>query len=400
MRLLFVHERFGAFAGAEVNLLLTAQEFSRRGHSLAILHGAATGKGEDAWSEVFPDKFPLIGQRASLAAAIAIGQFSPDAIYVHKLADLAATEALLRSGRPTARMVHDHDLYCMRSYKYHPLTRKICQRPASLACVFPCGAVLARNRGGFLPFKWVSYTAKKNEIAINRRFNRMVVATDYMRNELLRNGFAPERIEIHAPVPRFEEAKQLASFSGRNLIVFAGQIIRGKGVDVLIEALAQVNVPFECVIMGDGSHRAACEELSRKRGLSSRVKFTGYVPPADMAEYYSDASVAVVSSLWPEPFGAVGLEAMRYGLPVVAFDAGGIREWLAHGQSGFLVPWKNCTEFAERVEQLLQYKKVARQLGAKGRDLAREKFSFTNYIDGLENMFNRLIGTPVAAANS
>lgn len=398
MKLLFVHERFGAFGGAEVNLSLTAAEFKRRGHSVALLHGSATGKGETNWREIFSERREIDGNASAESVRMALKQFSPDAIYLHKLADLGAIEALVESQYPLARMVHDHDLYCMRSYKYHPLSRKICLRPASLACILPCGAVLARNRESGLPFKWVSYSAKKKEIALNRRIQQMVVATEYMRDELLRNGFSGGQIEIHAPVPRFEDAAQPATFGERNLILFAGQIIRGKGVDVLLEALAQVQVPFECVIFGDGGHRAFCEDLSRRLGLEARVKFRGYVAPAEMAALYADASLAVVSSVWPEPFGAVGLEAMRYGLPVVAFDAGGIREWLAAGASGFLVPWMDCAQFASRVEQLLRDKTLGRKLGSRGREIAREKFSFEKYIDGLAAMFARLVAEGVTKA--
>lgn len=390
MKLLFVHERFGAFAGAEVNLLLTATELKRRGHSLALLHGAPTGKGEQGWREIFLERMHLDDADPGASVTTAIKQFSPDAIYLHKLGDLRAIEALVISKIPLARMVHDHDLYCMRSYKYHPLTRNICRRPASLACIFPCGAVLARNRNGGLPFKWVSYAQKKKEISLNRQFHRMIVATAYMRDELLRNGFAKERIEIHAPVPRYEDAVEVASFDERNLIVYAGQIIRGKGVDVLLESLAKVRVPFECVILGDGGHRAKCEELTQRLSLQTRVRFLGYVPPAEMAKYYLSASLSVVSSVWPEPFGAVGLEAMRYGLPVVAFDAGGIREWLDDGESGFLVPWMNREQFALRVEQLLRDKLLARRLGEQGRIVARERFGFGKYVDGLERTFGSL----------
>lgn len=396
MRLLFVHERFGAFGGAEVNLSLTAAELRRRGHTVFLLHGPPTGKGEAAWQDLFPERLALAESGAAGTVRQALDRFAPDVVYLHKFADLAAIEALLGAGVPVARMVHDHDLYCLRSYKYHPLTRNICRRPASWACVFPCGAVLARNRAGGLPFKWVSFAAKRREIELNRRCDRLVVATDYMREELLRNGFAPERIEIHAPVPRFAEATGTASFSDRNLIVFAGQLIRGKGVDVLLEVLARVKPPFECAILGEGGQRAKCEALSRKLGLSARVKFFGYVPPAEMPVHYLDASVAVVSSVWPEPFGAVGLEAMRYGLPVVAFDAGGIREWLADGVSGFLVPWMDRRQFAARVEQLLADKALARKLGEQGRTLAREKFGFKEYIDGLEAMLLRLARREIA----
>src|ERR1043166_6790285 len=139
MRLLFVHERFGAMAGAEVNAWLTAAEFKQRGHTVGILYGTPTGKGEAKWREVFSQSFPLHNGGFE-AAKDALRQFEPDAIYVHKMADLAVLKAIIDFGRPSVRMVHDHDLYCMRSYKYHPLTRKICTRPASAYCIIPCGA--------------------------------------------------------------------------------------------------------------------------------------------------------------------------------------------------------------------------------------------------------------------
>jgi len=237
----------------------------------------------------------------------------------------------------------------------------------------------------------VSYLAKQRELRLNRRFQRMVVATDYMKQELLRNGFAAPRIEIHAPVPRADDGALESSFSDRNLILYAGQIIRGKGVDVLIESLARVNQPFECLIFGEGNHRPYCEALSRELGLNHKIRFEGYRTPDELRKFYTEASLAVVSSVWPEPFGAVGLEAMRHGLPVVGFDAGGIGEWLVDGHNGFLVPWMDRARFAEKVDCLLRDKELARTLGAQGRQFAREKFNFSRYITGLEEMFAQVI---------
>jgi glycosyltransferase involved in cell wall biosynthesis len=218
----------------------------------------------------------------------------------------------------------------------------------------------------------------------------MIVATEFMKRELLRNGFDARRIEIHAPVPKSENATPQSSFSNHNVILYAGQIIRGKGVDVLLESLARVRVPFECVILGEGSHRAHCEALSRKLGLAGKVQFKGYLPPGELEKFYAEASVCVVSSVWPEPFGAVGLEAMRNGLPVVAFDSGGIGEWLVNGENGFLVPWMHRAQFACRVEELLNDKSLARKLGERGRQFAREKFGFEQYISGLEILFAKM----------
>src|SRR5437660_6374738 len=128
MRLLFVHDRFGAMAGAEVNISLTAAELKERGHTVGILHGPATGKGEEGWRALFPHRFSLENSDPAQAVAEATAAFQPDVIYLHKMTHLAVIEALLESDLPLARMVHDHDLYCMRSYKYFPLTRTICTR--------------------------------------------------------------------------------------------------------------------------------------------------------------------------------------------------------------------------------------------------------------------------------
>ena len=390
MKLLYVHERFGALAGAEANAHITATELGRRGHHLGIIHGPASDRNLPAWEATFPARFPLGSADNGAVVRAALRAFAPDAVYVHKMADLTVIAALVESGVPLVRMVHDHDIYCMRSYKYSYFSRRICTRPASPACIFPCLASVVRNPGPGFPLKWVSFTEKRREIALNRRFDRMVVVTEYMKQELLRNGFAESRIEIHAPVPRMGDPNLRSSFSDRNLIIYAGQIIRGKGVDVLLEALALLDVPFECIILGDGNHRAACEALARKLGLTDRVTFKGFVSQEELKSYYRDCTVVALSSVWPEPIATIGLEVMRYALPVVAFDAGGIKDWLTDGANGFLVPWMDRRQFAARLKQCLTDKTLARRLGENGLRFVSARYDFEQYIHDLEAMFARV----------
>ncbi len=388
MKILFVHDRFGSLGGAEANALITARELKLKGHSVALAHGPSTGSGESNWLGVFEPRFPLTD---SGAIQRALREFAPDVAYVHKMADLAVIQSLIESGLPLVRMVHDHDIYCMRSYKYFYRSREICSRAASLYCVFGCGAFLARTRDSALPFKYVSYSEKKREITLNRQFDRTITVSNFMRNELLKNGFEEKRIEIHPPVPRPGDSALRSSFSDRNLILYAGQIIRGKGVDVLIESLALLKVPFECIILGEGNHRAYCEALARKLGLENRVHFKGFVPQEDLKTYYRECSVVALSSVWPEPIATIGLEVMRYGLPVVAFNAGGISDWLLHGVNGFLVPWMDRNAFADALQKLLTNKSLARSLGENGLHFVTEHYNFTRYIEGLEVLFQRVI---------
>ena len=390
MKVLFVHERFGALGGAEVNILATAEALAECGHEVALLHGSGTGNQEEAWMETFHARFTYAESNGGCDVTAAVDEFQPDIVFLHKMADLTVMNALTECAVPVVRMIHDHDLTCMRSYHYNPLTREICTRATSPWCVFPCGACIARNSGPGFPLKWVSYASKRREIALNQKFDCLVVATRYMKGKLLLNGFAPERIAIHAPVPRSSPPAFRSSFGDRNLIVYAGQLLRGKGVDVLLESLALLTEPFEAIILGDGNHRVYCEKLSRRLGLHNRVRFTGFVAQSEIMRHYREASVAVISSVWPEPFGAVGLEAMRCGLPVVGFDAGGIKEWLIDGKNGYLVPWMDRARYANRIDELLRNKTLARTLGESGRQLADEHFSFTRYVHGLETLFSRV----------
>jgi glycosyltransferase involved in cell wall biosynthesis len=396
LNLLYIHERFGALAGAEANVLITATELSARGHKVGILHGPSTGKNEAGWKNVFEFREPLDAR----TLAKHVHHFQPDAFFIHKTSELAVLEAVAKSGVPVARMVHDHDIYCMRSYKYGVFSRKICERAASPFCVFGCGAFVARDHGGKFPLKYVSYRDKLREIEINRGFDRMCVVTTFMRDELLKNGFSAERIEIHPPVPRPGDATIRSSFSDRNLIIYAGQIIRGKGVDVLIESLARVKEPFECIILGDGSHKPYCEKLARKLGLENRVKFLGFVPQEELKRYYRECSVVALSSVWPEPIATIGLEVMRYALPVVAFDAGGIKDWLKDGHNGYLVPWMGRRAFAAAIDDLLRDKAKARRMGENGFALVSEQYDFERYVAGLEAMFRRITKSRAAKTDS
>jgi hypothetical protein len=83
----------------------------------------------------------------------------------------------------------------------------------------------------------------------------------------------------------------------------------------------------------------------------------------------------------------VGPEAMRYGLPVVAFNSGGIEEWLLHGENGFLVPWMDTTTFASRIRELLRNKELGRQMGQNGRDRVNRVYPAARQIESLEKLF-------------
>ncbi len=402
-KILLVHETFGRLAGAEQNILVTAPRL-REDFALACLYWNRSGRDEAAFEAVFPEAVavdfggPAVTVRREVDRALE--QLNPDLVYVHKCVAIPVLEALVAAGRPLVRMEHDHDIYCMRSYKYFPWNRRICVKQAGPCCLFPCLASIKRDRSrGRFGLQWVGYGRQMRCIALSRQFTAQFVVTHYMRDELIRQGFPPERILVFPPIPAPATTAFSSSFSARNLIVFAGQIIRGKGLDVLLRALALCRAPFELAVLGSGSHQAYCEKLTRKLKLQDRVRFHGFVSFDTMAEIYREASLVAVPSVWPEPIATIGLEVLRYGLPVVGFDAGGIRDWLKDGETGFLIPWMNLQVMAARIDELLTDKEQARRLGAQGRAFVNQAYAFDPYMARMKRVLLALMEgrTPATA---
>jgi hypothetical protein len=130
-KILVVHETFGRLAGAEQNILVTVP-FLRDAFEMACLYWQRSGRDEAAFEALFPESFQVDfdGEPESvrLATQGALAQVKPDLIYVHKCVSVPVLEALVQSGYPLVRMEHDHDIYCMRSYKYFPWNRRICTK--------------------------------------------------------------------------------------------------------------------------------------------------------------------------------------------------------------------------------------------------------------------------------
>lgn len=303
-----------------------------------------------------------------------------DLAVIHRITDPRRLEQLLTTcGDRLALYVHDHDCYCPRTYKYTPL-RNNCDRAYSM---FRCGlcAMMTsprRWRDGFWKELRSRTTLCRERLDLLRRIPRVAVLSRFMRDNLIANGFAPDRVTVIPPPVALPETVPPRPDNAPPRLLFTGQLIRGKGVDFLLRALPLVRNPFRLVIAGDGNHRPELECLAAKLGVTDKVDFAGWV--SEPESLYSSCDIAVLPFFWQEPFGLVGPEASARELPIAAFRIGGVDEWLRDGENGIAVPPRDVGKFAAAIDRLLEDRELRLRLGRRGREIVRENFSEAGFV--------------------
>jgi glycosyltransferase involved in cell wall biosynthesis len=187
------------------------------------------------------------------------------------------------------------------------------------------------------------------------------------------------------------------------VIIYTGRLLRGKGLETLLEALAVV-APHEArarlVLVGSGAGQAlSVEDALRERvgglGLSDRVVFAGRL------EDVSDALRASDVFVFPSLFEALGIsliEAAACGLPCIGSRTGGIVDVLGDGRAGVLVPPGDAGALADALRGLLQDPARRAALGAGARATALERFDLRHSIERYRFLFQELALRRGAAA--
>ncbi len=152
------------------------------------------------------------------------------------------------------------------------------------------------------------------------------------------------------------------TFDGVLRLIFVGNVSARKGLHTLIDALARVRCAWTLDVVGSESVEPAYAERARAHartlGLTDKLRWHGRLDDARLADMYSAADALAVPSHY-EGFGIVYLEAMGFGVPVIASSAGAAREIVNDGVEGFLVPPENAEVLAAAIERLADPARLA-----------------------------------------
>lgn len=212
-------------------------------------------------------------------------------------------------------------------------------------------------------------------LALAVRTSVTVICVSEAMAERARRQFPHRAADIHACLNGVDEAffriVRVPSDGNMLRVLAVGNLIRLKGFDVLIEAVARARGRdrIKACIVGDGVEEGALQALAAARGVSACFKFVGRLPVAQVPPRFADADVLVLSS-YSEGRPNVVVEALASGLPVIATDLEGVRGMVVDGDSGWLVAAGNADQLAAALDQANADRAELHRRGERAREMA------------------------------
>lgn len=172
------------------------------------------------------------------------------------------------------------------------------------------------------------------------------------------------------------------------VMIFVGSLSRQKNTGFLLDVLAEImkkrNDVF-LVLVGAGDYKKDLKKKAEELGITASLKFAGFIPHEEVAQYYNMSDIFVMASL-SEIMPLVVLEAQACGLPAVVLDEAAFHDTINSGVNGFLVKEKNPVFFAEKALKLLEDGETRTTFSAAAEKMAAN-FSIDNQTEKLLNIY-------------
>src|SRR5208282_2761680 len=244
------------------------------------------------------------------------------------------------------------------------------------------------------PFKKANYKAFRRLIAVSGALQQLLITRFLVSPErirVIRNGVDPRRFEGISGV---EAARFRAAFGvGADEIVLSviGRIAKAKGHFDLLNALKLLppDLPYHCLIVGEGKERIRLERLAASSGLTQKVTFCGY--QANIPVVLAATNILLLPS-YREGLPLAIVEAMLSHVPVIAASVGGVPEIITHGQDGLLFQAGDIATLATRIRQLIGDANLRQQLAQAGHRTATERFLVNRMVYETEAYHREIVG--------
>jgi glycosyltransferase involved in cell wall biosynthesis len=200
-------------------------------------------------------------------------------------------------------------------------------------------------------------------------------------------------VDVETFTPEGDDLRSRYGLVGKRVVICVTRLVPIKNLPMMLDAIAHVRRrrgDVVLVLVGEGPQLPVLEARARELGIADAVRFIGYVRQEDTAAWYRTSDVFALSSDFDNSPNVV-LEAMACGLPIVATDVGGLREYVTPPDNGMLTPKGDAVAFAAALLSYLENDDHARAVGRHNRGDAVSRFSWSASAARMRAVYERVI---------
>jgi glycosyltransferase involved in cell wall biosynthesis len=213
------------------------------------------------------------------------------------------------------------------------------------------------------------------------RYRQTFCISEYVQSELRKQHWPNLRVvynfintdRFHPDADRRREVRGSMGVGEEFIALTVAYLIKDKGVDVAVRAMAQLPEDVVLWVVGDGPERGNLQTLAQDLNLGRRVRFLG--SHRNIVPFMQAADCFVCPSVWKEGAGNANFEAMACGLPDIASRVGGIPEFVEDGRNGFLFAPGDHRELADRIRRLADDPELRDRMGRDARSNVIDRYS-------------------------
>lgn len=356
MKILLVHNRYigDAPSGENASVLNEEAALSALGHEV-VLFAPSVGDFSGPRKSLEIARSTLSGGETRSTLAHLLRDFQPDVMHAHNLYPLIGQPGLkqgLSAQVPIVQTLRNYRHTCIAGT--HILNGDSCFR-----CVEPNGRLSGVTRACYRGSHLGSAVMQVNISRVRKalpHFSQLIAVSSFMADYGVSLGYDRSRISV---VPNSCDGPDRISVNYLGPYIYAGRLDELKGVKYLLSVWSSCPKRVRqrgLVIAGGGPLESYVIQAAKS---DPTIQFVGRLTPDDLARAYSGASVAIVPSLWDEPFGRAAIEAFAFGLPVIATRGGGLRDIVDDGvgwsigtsHGDLLAAFSDSAENLERVRR-------------------------------------------------
>lgn len=381
MQIVIVNKYVRVTGGADLHCLELAKGLRERGHEVVFLSTADDRNLDQEGVFVPPTVTNDIrrNMRGAKAVAVAgqacwnknvaavtrdlVASFKPEVMHLHKLyPQLSAAPVVVASGLgvPVVQTAHDYEFISASALDDTGSWRDCDEERAAYRALNTLLFGIKRFIHSSRVDSWISVSRSTSQA-----YHQRGIATTVLPN------FTESR------------ADSLPSFDERQGVLFIGRLSEEKGLYHVLELPRYLSSSPPIVIAGEGPLQ---DEVQRATEAYPCIAYLGKLDREDVARQLASARVVVMPSLWREPGPLAALEAMAAGTPLVAYDNGGLAEYVADAAAGITVA-PSVASMANAITSLYDDREMWEELSSNGRDAVRRDHSRSVYLDRLEKVY-------------